>query len=474
MSDDGLTSDRQRVRNALGAEFEQKASDEFCARFVRGRTRGPGSATVLEMTDLPDGFQVPPGFEPAPEVPPAPPAQPRMRGRGAPPPPPDDDEEDGPEVQPDPVVEQAQVRSLAFMEEVRAFLARPPGPRMRGRSAPGGPGARFDVCWLNHSVRARLSPPNARRIAELAGDPRVRRIDTTRALEPEMLRSIPALLGEARMKARAALTRVTERKERAVVVAVIDSEIDRDHPALKGRVFRRGRFTEEGWRHPSRHGTAVAGVIAANGEVVGMAPDAILYNYKVLGSRDPDDADDFDLGLALQRAVRHRARIANVSLGTSAATDGTSREVIACNRAWELGLTIVKSAGNKGNGEGTITCPGDAKGVILVGATDEAGRGVQEYSSRGPTKNGKQGPDLVAPGGRDEIATIQGLLPDGTIGCCGWGTTLAAAHISGLLALMLDENPELTPDQLKEMLIARCVPFRCDESVQGYGFPRLA
>lgn len=474
MSDDGLGSARDRVRNQLGADFERKASDDFCRAFTRANVRGPGSSTVLELADLPDGFEPPPGFEPSAETGPAAAPAVRMRGgfrggRGAA----GGDEDEGrPQAEPNPEVEQAQMRSLAFMEEVRAFLARPAGPVMRGGGQTGGPGVGFDVCWLNHSVRARLSPSAARRIAELADDPRVRHIDTTRPLQPEMHRSIPALLGEARIKARAALVR-TLKTERKVVVAVIDSEIDRDHPALNGRVFRGGIFTEnEGWGHPGKHGTAVAGVIAASGELAGVAPDAILYNYKVLGSKDPDDADDFDLGLALQAAVRHGARIANVSLGTTADTDGASREVLACNRAWELGLAVVKSAGNKGSGAGTITCPGDAKGVIVVGATDEGGRGVQEYSSRGPTKNGKTGPDLVAPGGRDEIATITGLLPGGTTGCCGWGTTLAAAHISGLLALMLEENPRLKPDQLREQLLARCVPFRCDETVQGHGFPR--
>lgn len=476
MSDDGLASLRQRVRNDLGEEFERKASDAFCRDYSPVTMRG-SSPTVLEFAAPTEGMAIPDGFVPPADVAPQPPVPPRMRGG----PPPSD-----PLAPATPPTEEqteriAQARRAGWwaLHEVHAALSREGrGPVMRGgRSSPRG--IDVQVCWLNNTMRTKAPP---RDFAHLAADPAVLQIDASRRLQREPLAHEPGQSGPAPHEklARAleamGVTRKSARMAttgRGVPVAVIDSEVWHAHPAFQNRVHRKAKFTEQ-WNDPGKHGTAVAGVIAARGEHDGVAPDAIIYNYKVLGRLPDQDADDFDLACALQQALVDGARIANVSLGTPTPPYGGSREVRACDRAWELGLTIVKSVGNFGRlGPGSVTCPADARGVITVGATDLDGIAVQEYSSRGPAADGKACPDLVAPGGRRKVDTVYSCLMDGTFGCCGAGTTLAAAHVSGLLALLLEMQPTLTPDQQRDFLISRCTRLPSgDRNVQGFGFVR--
>ena len=238
---------------------------------------------------------------------------------------------------------------------------------------------------------------------------------------------------------------------------------------------RKQNYSRELWGNPGSHGTAVAGIAAANGnDLTGMAPDATIYNYKVLATNRFLNSDDFDGALAIQQALEDGAHIANCSWGAGPAGDGTSREARACNAAWALGLTIVKSAGNQGPGASTLTTPADADGVIVVGATDREGGAVQDYSSRGPTSSGQSRPHLVAPGGAPERG-IDSCLPQGGFGDCGHGTSFAAPHVSGMLALILEREPELTPEELRAKLLSICAAFDAnDTNTHGAGLVSLA
>lgn len=217
-------------------------------------------------------------------------------------------------------------------------------------------------------------------------------------------------------------------------------------------MVQRRNYVKEPWGTPDLHGTAVEGIIGSNDQsFTGMAPEATLYNYKVLATTRDLNGDDFHGALAIQQALEDGAHIANCSWGAGLATDGTGREARACDRAWQLGLTIVKSAGNRGPGSNTLTAPADADGIIVVAATDKKATITPSYSSRGPLQSGKTGILIAAPGGSLEDGSFS-CQTNGGFGSCGFGTSYAAPHISGLLALLLEGDLDLSPDELRNLV----------------------
>lgn len=351
-------------------------------------------------------------------------------------------------------VQEMRERCLLAMSPIRDGLEQDVLKLLGKGNDKGVPGSLTEMCWLNQTIRTWTSPTA---LSATAAHKSVASIDVPHALQSE-LRQTGKTVGAVQHRA------ATQRTGGVIVVAVIDGEVSLTHPALRGRVVHRRNFTDEAWGKPSVHGTAVAGIIAAQGadELVGMAPGAIIYNYKVLPGEHPDAAGDFALACALQQALEDGARIANCSLLSKTPANGQSRLARACNNAWALGMTIVKSAGNGGEkGAGTITCPGDAKGTIVVGATGRNGKSVAVYSSQGPVPGKPFCPDLVAPGG-DENDEVFSCTLDGEFGEITPGTSLAAPHVSGLLALILEGRPDLTPDEQRELLLEHC-----DKEVEG-------
>ncbi|MDQ3740516.1 MAG: S8 family serine peptidase, partial [Actinomycetota bacterium] len=239
-----------------------------------------------------------------------------------------------------------------------------------------------------------------------------------------------------------------------VTVGVIDGEVALGHPGLLDRVIHRRNYTREPFGVPGAHGTAVAGIVAGDtAGYEGVAPKATIYNYKVLASTRELNGDDFGGALAIQHALEDGLRVVNCSWGAGRAKDGKSREAVACNTAWRFGLTIVKSAGNQGPGVATITTPADAEGVLVVGAANRDGTKLADYSSRGPTADQRHRPHVLAPGG-DWGDELHGLLVGGAVGEIGVGTSYAAPHVAGLVALLLEREPELTPSQQRDLIVA--------------------
>jgi len=320
------------------------------------------------------------------------------------------------------------------------------------------------VCWLNRTVRSWSDPRN---LAEVAADDSIERIDLPRRLEPEISTS-------GKTAGAPQFRKKFKRTGKGIIVAVIDGEVALTHPALKGRVVHKMNFTDEAWGHPHPHGTAVAGIIASkDSNFTGMAPEATIYSYKVLANNPSLTGTDFDGALAIQQALEDGAHIANCSWGVGPAGDGSSREARACNEAWNAGLVIVKSAGNNGPGPSTLTTPADADGVIVVGATDRSGKKVQKYSSRGPAL-AKQRPHMIAPGGILGGAGIRSCLVGGGFGDCGAGTSFAAPHVAGILTLLLEREPNLTPNELRDTLSNACALLKeLDVNTQGRGLVSL-
>ena len=182
-----------------------------------------------------------------------------------------------------------------------------------------------------------------------------------------------------------------------IIVAVVDTGVDKGHPDLKGRVAASKNFTDESSDDTVGHGTHVAGIIAGKGKVYrGVAPAAKIIAAKVLGEAGGTDAD---VVAGLSWAASKGAHVINLSLGGPGTPDDIlSRE---CDALMREGIVVCVAAGNEGPRKGTIGSPGVAREVITVGAVDKT-KALTFYSSRGPVRHrGKviHKPDILAVGG---------------------------------------------------------------------------
>jgi len=243
-----------------------------------------------------------------------------------------------------------------------------------------------------------------------------------------------------------------------MVIAVIDSGVNANHPDLRGKVlfwedFVKGRslpYDDNG------HGTLVAGVALGAGKLrkkyIGVAPQAALVALKVLNEKGSGDVSDAiaAIDLAIDRKAEFNIRIINLSLavpGNSAGRDSFSQ---AANRAVISGIVVVVAAGNEGPTARTIGSPSAASKVITVGAGADAGeRGffLASFSSRGPTADDRIKPDLWGPGVRIQSTSRSGGYTSLS------GTSFASPFVAGVVALMLQANPSLKPAKIKSILI---------------------
>jgi serine protease AprX len=251
---------------------------------------------------------------------------------------------------------------------------------------------------------------------------------------------------------------------------------------------------------PVNHGTHVAGILGASkagappGEAGdwadGMCPDINIYDFRVLGPTMEET--EFAIVAALQyvRYINERnsfITIHGANLSMSIPHDvrnyacGRTPVCNECERLVNSGVVVVAAAGNRGyqnfetkDGlyEGyaafSITDPGNADGVITVGATHRFWPhtyGVSFFSSRGPTGDGRLKPDLVAPGER-----IRAPLPEGEWGDLD-GTSMAAPHVSGAAAMLMSRYSELIgqPRRIKEILCESATDLGREKSFQGHG-----
>lgn len=250
------------------------------------------------------------------------------------------------------------------------------------------------------------------------------------------------------------------------------------------------------------HGSHVAGIIGAcasdpaskkkveSSFADGMCPDINFYDFRVLAKTLEDT--EFAIIAALQylRYVNDRntyLTIHGANLSLSIPHDvrnfacGRTPICNECERLVESGVVVVAAAGNlgyqrfetkDGSYEGytafSITDPGNADGVITVGATHRYKPhtyGVSFFSSRGPTGDGRLKPDLVAPGER-----IESCLPDGEWGELD-GTSMAAPHVSGAAAMLMARYDELVgePRRIKQILCESATDLGRERSFQGHG-----
>ncbi len=236
------------------------------------------------------------------------------------------------------------------------------------------------------------------------------------------------------------------------------------------------------------HGTHVSGIIAGNGydtqgARAGIAPDAHLVSLRVLDRNSRGVISN--VIAALDYAVANRAlyniRVINLSVGAAVTESyNTDPLTLAAKRAVDAGIVVVTAAGNLGKNSrgqvqyGAITAPGNAPWVLTVGASSHQGTVnraddvIAGYSSRGPSAIDFQAkPDVVAPGtgsvslsspGSHFYVTKPLALLTGSLDLLATpylslsGTSMAAPVVAGSVALMLQANPNLTPNLVKAII----------------------
>lgn len=260
-----------------------------------------------------------------------------------------------------------------------------------------------------------------------------------------------------------------------VRVAVIDSGIDGSAPEFTDRIADFYDFTTGGRRAPATddygHGTHVAGLIGAAGSTFrGVAPKVEFVGLKVLDANGQGRTSDViaALDFVSQNKRRLGIHIVNLSMGHPIFEPAASDPLVqAVERAVAAGLVVVTSAGNIGQhpetgvtGYAGITSPGNAPSALTVGSldlhetADRRDDTVSPFSSRGPTwYDGYAKPDIVAPGhGLFAVAASGSTLSEAsTLSASGsaaklYGTSMAAATASGVVALLLQANRAAFPD----------------------------
>src|ERR1035438_3749027 len=288
-------------------------------------------------------------------------------------------------------------------------------------------------------------------------------------------------------------------------IAVIDSGItdQGDFSNSNGsRLVYSGNFNNDGINNAFGHGTHVAGILAGDGSnstgsgytktFIGIAPNANLLSFRVLDGVGVGTDSSVIAGIqaAISMQSAYNIRVMNISLGRPVFESYTVDPLcLAVEAAWKSGMVVVVAAGNDGrdnsfntNGYSTIAAPGNDPYVITVGAMKPEGTAtrtddqIASYSSKGPTPvDHLVKPDLVAPGNlvvstlASTAASIYTLFPQdqvpmnyysttgGTTPSSFYfnlsGTSMATPVVSGAAALLLQQNPALTPDQVKARLM---------------------
>ncbi|MFJ9026325.1 S8 family serine peptidase [Streptomyces sp. NPDC102259] len=261
-----------------------------------------------------------------------------------------------------------------------------------------------------------------------------------------------------------------------ISVAVIDTGVDASHPALAGAVGAQQDMTGAAvMRDDHGHGTHVAGIVASRDPTYrGIAPGASIIDIRIMNAAPPFTKPSWCTN-GLTAAVTSGADIANNSWwfphkdGGWVCPNGTCVLCTAADQAVALGVVVVVIAGNAGDDicgtyDTFIGCPGNARNVITVGATDDVDF-LATFSSNGPTPDGRLKPDVAAPGVGIASLQAKGTLL-GTVVVPGIvsadGTSQSAPHVAGVAALMLSKNGSLTPASVKQIIdsFANTVPIQ--------------
>jgi len=344
---------------------------------------------------------------------------------------------------------------------------------------------------------------------------------------------------------------------KGVTIAVMDTGVH-PHPDFDGRLLGQADFVQglPMAYDDNGHGTHVSGCAAGDGLMSdgvhkGMASEANIVGVKVLSGEGSGRNSDIIKGLqwCIDNKDELNIRVINMSLGGPSSKDWENDPINqAVKAAYEAGIVVLAAAGNEGPNRKTVGSPGNSPHAITVGAADDretpsdpSDDTMAGFSSRGPTKDGRHKPDVVAPGEHifaalapstdkmysglqngvlhKAIAGLDSLpyetlntLPDETFAAIGLGgrtiarlrededtaqaefnrllaattrtelhesmayqalpgTSMATPIAAGLVASMFEANPDLSPDQVREILTGTAdkLPGKWGPNSQGAG-----
>jgi hypothetical protein len=221
-----------------------------------------------------------------------------------------------------------------------------------------------------------------------------------------------------------------------VLVAVIDSGIDDTHPDLAGAIA--AKFDTLGTdEKPHAHGTEMAGAIASHGRLLGVAPRARLLAVRAFGAAaSGEESTTFRILRGLDWAAGQNARVINMSFAGPA--DPALQDALA--KARKKGIVLIAAAGNAGPKSPPLYPAADPN-VIAVTATDADDKVFAQANRGNYIAVAAPGVDVLVP------------APDANVALTT-GTSVAAAHVSGLAALLIEVKPSLKPDDVRRILMS--------------------
>lgn len=260
-----------------------------------------------------------------------------------------------------------------------------------------------------------------------------------------------------------------------IVVAVVDTGIDKNHPDLKANIIGGRNFVgssflgNDNFDDDNGHGTHCCGTIAANGKIKGVAPEAKILACKVLDKDGSGTYDDIIAGINYAAKWKgsngEKVRIISMSLGGSGNDPRMEKAILnACAK----GIIVVVAAGNEGdNNEESFEYgyPALYNECVTVAACDE-NKKMATFS------NNNLQIDVTA-AGVDVLSTY----PKSTYARLS-GTSMATPHISGMLALLIKLGETkfrrtLTESEIFSLLVQTCCSLGFKASTEGHGMPEL-
>lgn len=270
-----------------------------------------------------------------------------------------------------------------------------------------------------------------------------------------------------------------------VIVAVVDTGIDYNHPDLPADIIKGHDYSQEDEdpMDDNNHGTHVAGTIGAltnNGTgVSGINWQIQLMAVKVLAGANGGTNALTNVSQGIIYAVDHGAKVLNLSVGATLPCSYTQYMQDAVNYALAHGVTLVVAAGNNNIDTAGFT-PASCAGVINVAATgpDDERANYSDFGSlitiAAPGGNvatishfplTTANPECISSPTR-HLCLIESTIPNNQYALYQ-GTSMASPHVAGVAALLLAVNPNLIPDQIKNILVSTGDPISTDKPISG-------